>query len=455
MKFSSLTTVLTHINSHPGLQRIFNNTGWLFLDNLTALLAGFLVGAWMARYLGPAQYGFYSYALAFPALLAPIASLGLNSIVVREIVRNPIEKLSILGTTLILKLIASFLIIGFTISFISFLHPDDDLVRILVSIAAIGLIFQAFSNTITCWFESQVQSKYLVWSKNVALVLAIIIKVTLILNQASVLAFVVASLVQTVCFTVAVALFYYRSGGHITAWQVQNSLATRLLKDSCPLMFSGLSVVIYMKIDQLMLGTMVSKEVLGIYSVAVRLSELWYFLPMAVAVSVFPAIVRSREMLPEVEYHKRLQFFYDVMALVAYVIVVPCTLLSTPLVLLFFGHAYVEAGPILAVHIWAFIFVSLGVARSQWLIAENLVTFSMIATVLGGIVNISLNLFLIPEFSGLGAAWATVISYAISGYLSSLITLKIQTAFKQQTISLLIPFHVLSLRKRFYEIIKI
>jgi polysaccharide transporter, PST family len=453
VKHNPVATVLARINSRSGLRQMAANTGWLLTDKLLALSVGVLVSAWVARYLGPAQYGFYSYALAFTALFAPIAELGLANIAVRELVRDPYRKNEILGTTFALQFVAGFVVLMLVIAAAQALHTDDALTRALVGIVASGLVFQSLSNAISYWFQAQVQARSIVVPKMVALLLIAAVKVALILAQAPLIAFAWAALAQTICFMLAITVCYHVSGSRPGAWRAKLADSKRLLSDSWPLIFASLSVVVYMKIDQIMLGNMIGKEALGLYSAAVWLSELWYFLPMIIAASVFPALVRSRERQPEPEHQQRLQFFYDVMVLITYCIVIPLTMLASPLVLLLFGPAYAAAGPMLAVHIWAFIFVSLGVARSQWLVAENMATFAMVATMLGGLVNIGLNLILIPAHGGLGAAWATLIAQIVASYLSSLLLIRSSAVFAQSSLALLAPLRLLALWKTSRELL--
>lgn len=186
--------------------------------------------------------------------------------------------------------------------------------------------------------------------------------------------------------------------------------------------------MIYMKIDQIMLGQMIGDEAVGIYSAAVRISEVWYFVPMAIVSSVFPAILGAKER-DEVLYYKRLQRLFDLLVWISVCVALPMTFLSTTIITLIFGVAYASAGPILAVHIWAGIFVFLGVASGQWFLAENRQGLSLQRSVLGMIVNIILNTALIPQFGALGAAWATVVSYAIAAMFSDILQVETQRIF--------------------------
>ncbi|MBD3843217.1 MAG: flippase, partial [Campylobacterales bacterium] len=194
------------------------------------------------------------------------------------------------------------------------------------------------------------------------------------------------------------------------------SIAKQLLKDSWPLIFSAIVVMIYMRIDQIMIKEMLGEYEVGIYSAAVRLSEAFYFIPMLITASLFPAILNAKNQSDEL-YKQRLQRLYTFMVWMAIAIALPMTFLSDWLILLLFGQAYQEAGQVLMIHIWASIFVFLGVASGKWFITENLQRFTLINTSVGAILNVGLNLIFIPKFGIVGAAYATVISYGVAAYL--------------------------------------
>lgn len=430
------------IDKRSGFRKIIINTSWLFADQGLTMVVGFLVGAWVARYLGPTQYGTYNYALAIAALFSPLVALGLKDIVIRDIVRKPEDKDELLGATFGLKFVGSLLALGLAIGIGAITQPDDALTRLLIAIMAGQFVFAALNETLDCWFQSQVQAKYTVWAKNIGALIIAIVKIGLILYKAPLIAFAWAALCQVFIFTIVLAAFHRTSQQRLAAWKLSFLRARSLLTNSWPLILSDLAIMIYLRIGQVMLGNMANKEALGLYSAATRLSELWYFIPMAISSSVFPAIIRSRETQSQKNYHGRMQVFYDVMSLTAYAIVIPLVLLGPTLVNILFGVEYAEAGLILRVHAWSFLFVSLGVARSRWLIGENMIRFDMFATILGAIVNIAMNYFLIPRYGGMGTAWAALISYAVSGYVSGMLAIGVRPALKQQSLSLLVPFRL-------------
>jgi O-antigen/teichoic acid export membrane protein len=196
-----------------------------------------------------------------------------------------------------------------------------------------------------------------------------------------------------------------------------------------------------MKIDQVMLGNMTNSQEVGNYAAAVRFSEVFYFIPIIVCSSVFPAIIRAKQADPIV-YNNRLQQLYDMMGWFSLMIALPMTVIGIPLLQFLLGSEYSESGRILTWHIWASPFVFLGVARSQWLTAENYTRFSFLTTSLGTIVNIGLNFWLIPIYGGQGAAIATVISYAVSSHLSCCLYPPMYSTGWMLTKALFIPFRL-------------
>jgi O-antigen/teichoic acid export membrane protein len=183
------------IAHRPNLAKIVDNIGWLFFDKILRMGVGLLVGVWIARYLGPEQFGLLSFATAFVGLFGAIAGLGLQGIVVRDIVRDPTSKEETLGTAAVLQLIGGMAAYGLILGTIFWLRPEDMLAKTLVAILGSMMLFKA-SEVAVFWFESQVQSKYTVWVQNSAFLLFAAIKVGLILNQAPLIAFAWATMAE-------------------------------------------------------------------------------------------------------------------------------------------------------------------------------------------------------------------------------------------------------------------
>ena len=390
-------------------QKSISNTGWLFFDKIFRMGVGLFVGAWVARYLGPEQYGLLSYVVAFVSLFSAIATLGLDGIVVRNIVRDPASKEETLGTAFVLKLMGGIAVLLLSMSAIIILRHSDSLVYWLVGITAAGLIFQAL-DPIDFWFQSQIQSKYVVYARTSAFSFISVIKIALILTAAPLMAFAWAGMAEIALGSVGLILVYQSTGHNIRAWRTNLNRGKSLLRDSWPLILSGIMVTIYLRIDQVMLANMVSNAEVGIYSAAVRLAEAWTFIPGAVISSVFPSIVEAKAISDEL-FYSRLQKLYNLMALMAYVVALPITFMAGWLVTILFGAAYVRAGPMLAGLIWAGMFVNLGIARSCFLTTMNWTRIHFMTVSIGCIINVALNYLLIPIYGGMGAVVASCVAY--------------------------------------------
>ncbi|HPE59898.1 MAG TPA: flippase [Thiolinea sp.] len=422
------------IAHRPNLLKIIDNIGWLFFDKVLRMGVGLIVGVWVARYLGPEQFGLLSFATAFVGLFGAIAGLGLQGIVVRDIVRDPSCKEVTLGTTAMLQFFGGLITYGLILGTIFWLRPDDALAKMLVAILGSSMLLKA-SEVSVYWFESQVLSKYTVWVQNASFLVFAVIKVLLILHNAPLIAFAWATLAEALVVALLMGVMLSLRGPRLRQLRITLEHAKTLLKDSWPLLLSGIAIMIYIKIDQIMLGQMLGDEAVGIYSAAVRISEVWYFIPMMIVASVFPAILEAKKR-NEAQYYQRLQHLYDLMVWLSIAVAMPMTFLSTPIVTLLFGEAFAASGPVLAIHIWAAAFVFLGVASSKWYLTEGLQVISFQKALLGALANILLNYSLIPIFGAVGAAWSTVISYALADFFFDSIQKKTRRAFKMKLASL-------------------
>lgn len=403
----------------PGATQIAANMGWLFLDRLLRMGVGLLVSAWVARYLGPEQFGLMNFALAFTGLFAAFAGLGLQGIAVRDSVRDPEKAALTLGTTALLQLAGAALAYLAMIVAVSCLRPDDMLARSTIAVLG-ALLFVKAGEFTNYWFESQVQSRYIVWVQGVGFLVFAGLKVALIVLEAPFLAFVYAVLGEAAVVALCSLVVMDKRGHPLRKLRASMQRARMLLADCWPLMLAAVAVTAYMKIDQIMIGQMLGDHSVGLYSAAVRVTEIWFFIPMAVVASLFPSILQARDDHPEA-YNLRLQRLYDLMALLGLCISLAVTLCSGLLVELMFGSEYAASARILSIHVWSAVFVFLGVASSQQLVAEHRQTLSLERTVLGMGLNIVLNFSLIPAHGPAGAAVASLLSQMSAAFFYDLI----------------------------------
>ncbi len=395
-------------------EKYFKNTGWLLFGKVLSLVVGFLI----ARYLGPAAFGELSFADAFAAIFAAIGTLGLDSFIIREIIQHPDKRDEILGTSLAMRLAANLIIIP--LSLITYLifhyfsgNPGGNSLAILVSICASAYLFKSF-NIIDSYFQSQVKSKYVVLVQNFCLLCSAVIKIALVYWGAPVIYFAWALVLDSALLALGLVWMYQRQQMRLQSWTFNGERAKSLLQQSWPLILTAVMISIYMKIDQVMLKSLGSREV-GIYSAAARISESWYFIPVAIVTSVFPAIIHARKTDIE-RYQKRLQNLYDLLVGISVPVAILISFSANIIINLLYGEQYAGAGDMLSIHIWSGIFVFLGSASSQYLLAEGFTMISFARTAVGAIVNVVLNLWLIPLYGGWGASVATLIAYGVSTF---------------------------------------
>ncbi|MEL6930462.1 MAG: flippase [Cyanobacteria bacterium J06600_6] len=432
-KLSSLSQKLS-----PGTRKVIGNVGRLFAERVFSMAIAFVVGIYVIRYLGSENFGVLSYSISFVSLFGSVATLGLKGIVVRNIVREESASNEILGTVLFLRLIGAAIAIVLIIVAIFQLEQQPK-IRLLTIIISFQLLFTAATNTFELWFESQVLDGKAGIVRLAQMVFNAGTRLVLIWQSFALIAFGWTLLVSSIVNAAGMLWLYVAQGCSVKNWKISFSRGKAMLSDSWPLIFSAIAITLYMKIDQVMLGNMAGARAVGNYAAAVKFSEVWNFIPLAICSSVFPAIIRAKQR-SKAEYYQQFQQLFDFVYWIALIIAIVISLMANFVVITFLGSEYIEAVAILRLHIWSGIFVFLSVARSKWLIEENMTRFSLVSTSVGAISNILLNLALIPAYEGKGAAIATLISYCISGYLSLVVYPPTAKVGWMLTKSLLSPF---------------
>jgi len=402
---------LKKIFNYHGFRRYFASTSWLLADRVLRIILGLFVGVYVARYLGPEKFGVYSYAIAFVTIFSVISTLGLEQITVRDLVRYPERKNLYLGTVFWLKFVGSILTLGIIIFVVQF-TSNSIITNIYIFIIASGLLFQSFE-VVDFYFRSKVLSKYVSICKIIQLTLSSLLKLYFIFIKADLLWFVIVIFIDYVSLAISYTIVYKVRNIGMFFRYFNLSIAKEMLKNSWPLILSGIMIMIYMRIDQVMIREMLSDKDVGLYSAVVKLSEAWYFIPVIITSSLFPAIINAKRKSEEL-YYKRFQQLYDLILWMAIIVALPITFFSKQIIVLLYGLEFKEAANVLSVHIWQGIFVGLGVASSKWLISENLQIVGALNTIVGALVNVVLNLVLIPRMGIMGAAISTIISYSLS-----------------------------------------
>ncbi|MBD1394161.1 flippase [Mucilaginibacter glaciei] len=395
------------------LEKYFKNTGMSFVGKVGSLLIKMLVSIAVARYLSKDKLGIITGGITYIYLFSAFATLGLDQFIVKELHQFPKNRDSILGTSFWMKVAGGIACIPLVWLAYQF-YPAKGTPYIYVLIFSVIGIVQAF-NVIDSYFQSEVQSKYIMQVQVTGNLLSAAIKLVLIYLQMPLIAFVYAYALDFILLALGYYLTYQRKGRNIFNWAYNGQLAKKLLTYSWPLIISGIMVSLYMKIDQLMIQNISGTKEAGAYATVATLSEAWNFIPTVIVTTLFPAILNARRDDTE-RYKKRIQNLYDLMVYLSLPAAIVVAFAAPLIYKILYTPEFYYAAPTLSVHIWSGVFVFLGAANSQYLIAEGYTKLTFLRTGFGAIVNIGLNLILIPKMGMMGAAIATLVAYASSAF---------------------------------------
>ena len=413
--WNRLLLLKAQLLGHEGIRRYGANTAWLMGEKVLRMFMGLFVGIWVARYLGPEQFGLLSYAQSFVFLFTAIATLGLDNIVVRELVKNNSQRNVLLGTAFTLKLIGSLCILPLLWLGVQF-TSNDSYTNLLIFIIASGTIFQSF-NVIDFYYQSSVLSKYVAFANTITLAISSIVKIVLILNEASLLAFAIVGVFDTVILSLGLIYFYWQKTQHsLREWQFDRVVAKRLLADSWPLILAGMVVTIQGRIDQVMLKDMIGNQEVGYYSAGMRLIEALGFIPVVLMQSLYPAILNARSTSISL-YHKRLSNFYRLNFALFLLVAIPLYLFAEVIVSLLYGEEFERVGGLLSLLSIRLFFANMGTARDAFIISENLFKYSMVVMIIGTTTNVIANYWLIPIYQSEGAIVATILSFTVTIFI--------------------------------------
>ena len=412
--------------ARPNLRKYLANTSWLMGERVIRMVVSLFVGIYVIRFLGPERFGILSYVLSFVLLFSPLLHLGHREIIVLDLVKSPEKRDLILGSAILLRLGGSVLLLGGVSVGIQFVENDQQTLLMIV-IISVGIMFQSWE-LVDYYFQSQVQSKYTVWAQTIQLIVVSLCKLSLIFWQASLFWFVIVFSIEYVILAILYLIMYIWRVGWFPIRRCNLKYTQKLLKNSLPLLFSTMAIMIYMKIDQIMLKELVGAASVGIYSAAVKLCEVWYQFPVLIAGSYYPVIIAAKASNSEL-YYSYLQKLYSFLIWGAIAIAIPTTIFSDWIIHNLYGNEFAKSVVILQIYAWASVFVFMGVANHKWLLIENCQKYILLTTLLGMVINIVCNMILIPLYGASGAAVASLISYGIGSYGSLLFFPRLRVAF--------------------------
>lgn len=397
--------------NEEGFKKYFHNTGWMFLARMVTFLTSFLTIAIVARYLGPANLGKLEYAQSIVAIISVFASLGIDQILYRDLVANTEEEDELLGTAIISKLFFGTFAFMLSVA-VSILLDNEPLITGIIALVAATFLLSPIG-TIGILFHARIKSKY---SSQITIFLAFFIpalKLILVYLGQGIIYFAAILLIEAVVSAAWVLYIYVASfHGRPRAWRFRLDVFKSLMHDSWPLLFAGFSGYIYAKIDQVMLLHFLDATTVGIYSAAVKLTQIWAFLPGLIIGSLFPALINSKT-VDYSSYARRFKSLAKITITLTSVIAIPLFIFASQAILLVFGSAFIDASSLLRVYLWVSIAITIIALFQNFLIAENFGKIFLYSSIIGASANITLNLILIPLYGAHGAAWGTMLSYFI------------------------------------------
>jgi len=395
-------------------KKYFENTSWLFLERVLRMAVTIIVFAYVARYLGKDQYGQLSYAMAFVGLFTALKSLGIQNILIRELVKYPEKKHELMGTGFVLKLLGSLSVI-LVISVVFMFRDISTTDMWLVYIIAAGQIFESFF-VIDFYYQSKVKSKYVVRVQLVQLLINAAIRISLIIFQAPLIYFAIATALQPTVLAIGLVYIYIKRGHRIFKLSFNKRLSMELLREAWPLAFYVLALEIQSKIDQVMIEEMLGYGEVGLYSAAYRMIESLAVIPVVIQSTFAPAITKGK-MAGEEEYRIRRLNMYRFMFIVFLVIAIPTFFLAEWGIVLLLGEEFRGAGILLSLLSIRMMFTCMGLAKSNFITNVSLFKHTLFTAAVGCIVNIIMNYFMIPIFGSSGAIIATITSYSVYIFL--------------------------------------
>ena len=369
------------------------------------------VGIYVARYLGPERFGLLSYANSYVGIFTAIAILGLDGIVVRELVKSPDQRDTLLGTSFLLKVVGTLLMWVLILATL-FFSNNDPLTSALIAIIAFGVIFQTF-NVIDYNFQAEVKSKYVVHSQIVQLIVSSITKLVLILKGLPLVWFAAVYSLDAIILAVGLAYAYSRNSGSIKKWKWNAKVALALLLDSWPLMFAYMSYLIYAKIDRIMIKEMLDEHNVGIYSAAYILYEAPLFISLMIAKSVYPILVQYYQD-NKIKFFQLYSTLSSYMTLLSYLIVLFIFIFHEILIQITFGESFEESSKILMLLSFGMIPMFNAFLRSSYITISGNQKIILYTTLFSAMLNIVLNLLLIKAYGVIGAVYATVFTQTLS-----------------------------------------
>lgn len=403
-------------NLSENKKKVFANLFWAMTGKIVNMAGVLLVGILVARYLGPSQYGLMNYVISYVSLFTIISNFGLDNIEIRELSRTPERKEYILGTCFRIRMFFStFALILVILSLILF--KANTFTSCMILLYSVTLYTGNF-NIIRNYFTSIVKNEYVVKSEIARTIIGACIKVVLLWIKAPLEYFITATVFDAVLVASGYCFSFKKTVGKISEWKYDKTIVPYYIKESFPLVLSGAAVIIYQRIDQVMIGNMIDNASVGYFATAGKFLDLVLFLPMVLTQTVTPLLVKAKERNKE-EYERKKQQFVNIVVWIAIILSALVSFFAYWLIHFTYGDKYLPAVPVLQIMAFKTVGMALSSSSGQIIIMERIQKWAFIRNLIGCLICIVLNILLIPRFGMIGSAWVTIITVAFTGCLAN------------------------------------
>lgn len=413
---------------------ITENLIWATVGKVTTLLSGLVIGIFVARYLGPEQYGLMNWVISFVFLFQCLSVFGLDPIEVREEAKKEVDYNTIIGTAFTIRLVLSVISILLSIGACFVLGKDSE-TTLLVAIYSISVVANTLS-VIRNYFFAIVQNKRVVQSEISRTMIGMVIKIALLLMKAPLLLFIVAALLDSLLLAGGYWASYRHDVGSVRLWRFSSDYAKYLIREAFPLLLTSAAVIIYQRIDQVMIGQLVDDTNVGYFAVAGRFVEILLFVPMVLAQTISPVLTQIRTR-SEDEYRQKSQQFMNMSFWCSMIAAIATSLIANPLVRYLFGEQYLPAVVILQIMSFKTASVALSNTAGAMLVIEGLQKWVLLRDLMGCIVCILLNWYFLPRYGAVAAAYIAIVSNVVAGYLADAVIPAYRHLFVMQTRAIL------------------
>lgn len=389
------------------LGNYIKNFSWMMVENLIRIALGLTVSIYLTRFLGPHDYGILSYAVSLTGILSPIATLGIDAILLRNVIQDKTQEKILLQTARVLKLVAGLSLSVLTIIYVYFTREDRTVI-IIIAILMVGITANSL-NVYKEYIVSVNKMRLIAYASIFSLILSNFFRVGLILSNANVIWFA-TTIVSADVLKVIALRFYYKKISEFQEKYFSWTVAKKLLNDSWPLIFTSFAGIIFIYADQIIIEYFYDFEKVGIYASAVRLILFFTLIPSIISNMIYPKVIELYKQNEKESFIKKMTRLYFFHFIFATLLITFFLLLGKTIILTLYGDVFIESADILKIYSFTFVFVFFNPMNNKLLMIENLQKLMLVRNLIGLVINLLLNFLLIPVFGLKGAAFATVIS---------------------------------------------